>query len=72
MPRSMYVEMDGDAKIPEVLHAEDGRNDVAAEVVKDEHLPYRLSVLVKDRIRRGEQTVRGSVGVVFWSVVVEV
>lgn len=46
--------MNGDAKVPQVLDAEHGRDDIAAQIVKDQHLPYGLAVLAEERLRGGD------------------
>jgi hypothetical protein len=43
-----HVQMDGDSPCPEIVDTENAANDIPAQVVKDEDLPYRVSVFVED------------------------
>jgi hypothetical protein len=50
--------VDRDAHRSQVAHPQHAANHVPPEVVKDEHLPYRLAIVVDDRRAGSNETSR--------------
>lgn len=48
----------------QIIDTEHAADDIPPHVIKDQHLPDRVSVLVQDRGRVGDETLSGIMGAV--------
>ena len=61
-----YVQMDGHPPRPQVVHTQHAANDISAQIIKDQHFPNRIAILVQNWCRLRDQALGGCIMMSFF------